>query len=222
MNNQKNPKIKKLIRIAIPKGLFELSNEQVDALKNIGETILGIGAVLGVIAITAIAPNALRIINKAKWAKKTYRSLGSKKQDQRKKITSSFYYLKRQGMIELKEKDGNYLMKLTEKGRKRVQKMSLRALKINRPKKWDGFWWMVIADIPIELRSQAHSFRNKLKQLGLFTLQRSVWVYPFDPRNEIAFIAALNGLDRYITTFKASDLESEDETSLKKFFNVKY
>jgi DNA-binding transcriptional regulator PaaX len=170
------------------------------------------------VAVTAIAPNALKLINQAKWVHKTYNSLGSKKSDQRKKIIHTFYYLKRQGLISLENVEGEYFLKITKKGEEKVQKMNLRTLKIQTSKKWDGFWWVTIADIPTEMRAQAYAFRKKIKQLGLYTLQKSVWVYPFDPRDEITFIAALNGLDRYITIFKASEMEDEDEANLKSFF----
>ena len=133
-------------------------------------------------------------------------------------MAETFYYLRRHGYIELIPQGEDMLMKLTQKGKERVVKMNYRRIKISRNAKWDNNWWFVIADIPTELRTQANLFRKKLKELGLFTLQRSVWVYPFDPRNELAFIAKTCGLEQYITTFKAQELESEDEYNLKNFF----
>ncbi len=186
-----------------------------------GEVLLGIGAVLGIASIAVIAPNALKLVNQAKWVRRTYRSLASKKRDQKNKIVNTFYYLKRNGYVELIPNGNDYLMKITRKGQEKLSEINIRTLTIGHTNKWEGSWWVIIADIPTEMRSQAHSFRKKIKELGLYTLQRSVWVYPFDPRDEISFIAGLNGLERYITSFKATELENEDEEKLKHFFNLK-
>ena len=222
MRKDKKQKIKTLVYTALPTGPFELSDKQIEKIRNLGEILLGVGAILGLASVSVIAPNAPQLINKVKWGSNTYRSLASKKRDQKNKIAQTFHYLKRNGLVELIPNKDDYLMKITKKGQEKLIEMNLRTLSIKKPKKWDFSWWIIIADIPTELRSQAHSFREKIKELGLYTLQKSVWVFPFDPRDEINFIAKLNELDQYITTFKASELESEDEIKLKKFFHLKY
>jgi len=215
----KQRRFKKLISSSLPNGRLNVSEEQIGKLKNVGEAVLTIGAILGIAAVTVVAPNALQLIGKARWVRRTYKNILSKDSEQRQKITRTFYYLKRRGLVELIPKGENYIMKLTEKGQKKVAEMNLRALKIEPEKRWDGSWWIAIADIPTELRSQANLFRGKLKELNVYTLQRSVWIYPFNPRKELAFIASLYGLDRYLTVFKATELETEDEGRLKTYYS---
>ncbi len=178
-----------------------------------------VGATMGIVLVSIIAPNAIQLLNKASWVKKTYKNYLGKDNDQKQKIIQSFYYLKRSGLITLTPKNENYVMEITDKGQRKIVEMNLRTLRIESPsKKWDGTWWMAIADIPTELRSQANLLRNKFKDLNIFTLQRSVWVYPFNPKKEIAFISALYGLERYITIFKATELEKEDEIKLRSYY----
>lgn len=214
----KQRRFKKIVVASLPKGHLNLTKEQIDKLRNVAEIILAVGAVAGIASIAVVAPNALQLIGKARWAHKTYKNILSKDREQKQKITRSFYYLKRLGLIEIVPKGDSFIMKITEKGQQKVNEISLRTLKIAAEKNWDGAWWMAIADIPTELRSQANLFRTKLKELNIYTLQRSVWVYPFNMRKEVSFIAGLYGLNRYLTIFKATELELEDEANLKAYY----
>jgi len=54
--------------------------------------------------------------------------------------------------------------------------------------------------------------------LGVFTLQKSVWAYPFNPRDELAFLTKYYGLEQYVITLEATNLDSEDEQNLKNYF----
>ena len=97
-------------------------------------------------------------------------------------------------------------------------RISFRGLKLKKERKWSGTWWIVLADIPVEFRSQINLFRKKIKSLGMRTLQRSVWIYPYDPSDEIAFLAKYYGLERFITTIEVKTLEAEDEQNFKHHF----
>ncbi len=213
-----SPSLKPLITKNVPGSKIELNDRQIESLKNIGEIVLATSAVLGLVLVSAIAPNALQLLNKVSWARKTYRNLGTKKRDQKNKLAQAFYYLRRHNYVELVPNGQNFIMKITDKGQQRIKEIGFRNLDIKKQAQWDGSWWVIIADIPTELRGQANQFRKKIKELGLYTLQRSVWFYPFNPKDEIAFLAKTYGLDRYITTFKATEMENEDEDNLKSYF----
>ena len=57
-------------------------------------------------------------------------------------------------------------------------------MKINIPPKWDGFWRIVIFDVPEKLRKRETYSGKKIKTLAFFPLQKSVFVYPFDCRRD--------------------------------------
>ena len=210
--------LSKTVKKSLPQRRFNLSTKDLEKLTSIAEVILGLGAVAGIALVTVVAPNALQLINHAPWARKTYKSWATKPNDQRQKITRSFHYLKSRNLIELIPQGDNFLMKITEKGREKLKEMSLKTLKLHRAKRWDKNWWLVIADIPTDLKSQADIFRKKIKNLGMFTLQKSVWVYPYDVRDEIAFISKYYNLDSYVTTIEAKTLETQDLARLKNHF----
>ncbi|MBI4049474.1 MAG: hypothetical protein HY395_01495 [Candidatus Doudnabacteria bacterium] len=75
----------------------------------------------------------------------------------------------------------------------------------------------MLADIPSKpYRKHADFFREKLKSLGFYPLQRTVWIHPFDPRDQVEFVAAFYSLEKFVTTMEVSRLEAEDE---KVIFN---
>ena len=211
-------KISKAIKQNLPKDFIPLNRKQIESLKNIGGIILGLVAVASLITVAAVAPNALQLIDKAKWARKTYRNWETKRKEQSRKISQTFYYLKSKNYIKLEPKGKDFLIKISAKGRKKLLQLNFESLAIPQSPKWDGKWWLALSDIPTELRSQADLFRDKVKSIGLKTLQRSVWIHPFDPRNEIAFIAEHYGLSKYVTTLKVDFLDPEDEVNAKNFF----
>ena len=96
---------------------------------------------------------------------------------------------------------------LNENGRKILQKQSLDKLVIKKPKKWDGYWRIVIFDIPEEKKYARNALAFKLKQLGFYPLQKSVYVYPFDCKNEIDFIADVFEAKPYIRFMIANYLD---------------
>jgi len=217
--NMKNRiKLSKVVKQNLPIERFHISEEGLQKLTKVSEIALGIIGATGVLLLSAAAPNSLKILNSLPWAVKTYKSLNTKRRDQRKKITRAFYYLKTRDLIEITPYGDNFIMQIKEKGREKLHKINLKTLVFNKPSKWNKYWWLVMADIPTEMKSQADVFRKKIKELGMFTLQKSVWAYPYDVRDEVAFIGAYYGLDKFITTIEAKTLETEDLEKLTNHF----
>ena len=91
-----------------------------------------------------------------------------------KRTIKSLYH---SGMLkEIKNKDGTISVVLSEKGREIAEVYSLDNLKIDRPKKWDGNWRVVIFDIPERERKKRLWLRLELISYGYKLLQKSVWV----------------------------------------------
>src|SRR3989344_1114280 len=124
--------------------------------------------------------------------------------------------LQKKGYVALTKTADGWIVKVLKKGRRRYKEIEMSKLKLPRPVKWDGKWRMFIFDIPEEMRSRRDSLRDKLKSLGLYNIQRSVFVYPFDCRKEMAFVAGYFNLDKYTTYAEVcfSDIDRE----LKRHF----
>ena len=57
---------------------------------------------------------------------------------------------------------------------------------------------MLIFDVPNTNTSARRALQEKVKELGLRQLQKSVWIYPYKFEDEIVFIANLFGIDKYV------------------------
>jgi len=137
----------------------------------------------------------------------------------KKKIIDTFYNLKRRGLIKIEQKRGQIYITLTEEGKKRAGRFQIDALKIKRSKKWDGKWRIVIFDISQLKKIHREAFRGKLKQLGFYPLQKSVWVHAFDCQAEVELLREFFGLtEKEIRLIIAEKIENDQE--LKKFFKL--
>jgi len=116
------------------------------------------------------------------------------------RISSEIRNLKRSKLIKkiIRTKKGEYVIELTEKGRlKAIEYNILKRLEI-KDKKWDGKWRVLFFDVPEQLRNGRNALRWKIKKLGFFELQKSVFVVPYECKKGIDLIAKHFNLERYI------------------------
>jgi len=92
------------------------------------------------------------------------------------------YNLKQSGYLKtLKTKDESAII-LTSKGIEKIFTIKMKLTeKKQRP---DKKWQMVLFDIPEKKRRQRNLFRRNLQYLGYKKLQRSIWVCPYDVKEE--------------------------------------
>jgi len=136
-----------------------------------------------------------------------------------KQIRNAITSLHRYKLIEyVSEKNGITIVKITKKGETKLKSFSIDLMKINKPKKWDGKWRVVMFDLPVRFSKARHSLRLKLKQLGFVQFQKSVWVYPYPCTDEILFIAEYYKVRKYIDMMTV--LEISNEKNLKEKFDL--
>ena len=126
--------------------------------------------------------------------------------------------LYRSKLVSREEKpDGSYTMVLTEKGKLKALTYHFEKMKIDGGK-WDGKWRLVVFDIPEKKRKGRDALRDKIKELGFYELQKSVFIFPYHCKDEIDFIIEFFNLREYV---RFGILESIDnELHLKKIFNL--
>jgi DNA-binding transcriptional regulator PaaX len=115
-------------------------------------------------------------------------------------------------------KDGSVTISLTEKGKTRALTYHFEKMIIESDK-WDGKWRLVIFDIPERIRNGRYALRKKIKELGFYELQKSVWVFPYECKNEIDFIVEFFGLKEYVRFCVIESIDNEFH--LKKIFKIK-
>lgn len=124
--------------------------------------------------------------------------------------------LRKKEYVSLTKSPQGWLVRLTKKGGKRLKGMQIQNLKILPEPKWDGKWRLFIFDIPETQRSARNLIRKKIKELGLYNFQRSVFVYPFDCREELELLSNYYNLSKYTTYAEADKIDIDRE--LKKYF----
>ncbi len=77
---------------------------------------------------------------------------------------------------------------LTEQGQRKLELLDLQDWKLEKPKKWDGRWRMLIFDIPETKRGIRQKLRTTLLYIGFIRLQDSVWIYPYDCEDLISLL----------------------------------
>ncbi len=137
----------------------------------------------------------------------------------KKKVSNTFNYLKKRGLIEIKREGHDVIMTLTEEGKKLAGKYQIDDLKIERPKKWDKKYRLVIFDIPNKSRFIRDVLRRKLKEWGFYPLQKSVWVQAFDCRAEVELLREFLGVNKKQLQF-LEVTKLEDDKFLRKFFDI--
>lgn len=124
-------------------------------------------------------------------------------------------------MIDMKydKKENAVTIILTGKGKKKALTYELDKMKIKKPKKWDGKWRIVLFDIPETHKKERDALRHRLKQLGFFEYQKSVFVHPYDCKNEIDYIIEFWFIRKYVRFVVADFLDNE--LHLKQHFKLK-
>jgi len=138
-------------------------------------------------------------------------------------IKNAIGNLKRRKLIDIiSEKNGRVRVILTNKGKKRVREFAIDSLAITKPKKWDKKWRVVIFDIPTQpkrLNIARAALREKIKELGFYKLQKSVWIYPYPCEDEILLIGEIFEVSKFIEILTVENLLHE--TKIKASFNLK-
>lgn len=188
---------RKLKRPKSKKGLFHIGENEQEIIKAVGRGLL----LAGIFAIAASSP---------KFPKVLYPLIKRGLKDVHKKIKR----LEEKGMIYL----GPDKIRLTKKGRQILKEITISDVEIPVPKKWDKTWHLVSYDIPVEKSQKRDWFRHKLQEFGFRKIQESLWVYPYNCREQIALIANWLGISKNVVLMQASTVPNQK--SLEKEFKL--
>lgn len=137
----------------------------------------------------------------------------------KKNVSNIFYRLKKEGCIKIENRGHQVFISLTDEGRKKAGRFQIDSLKINKSKNWDRKWRIVIFDIAQLKRLQRNAFREKIKELGFCSLQKSVLVCPYECKDEIELLREFFSLSKNeIRLITAENIE--EDGSLKKYFGL--
>lgn len=177
-------------------GKLEDKNRKKSRRKNLQHAILQTVAVAGVLSLALVVPNVIGALAKLGI-------LSNKRQ--KEYISSSASKLVKRGLLFYNGK--NY--QLTLQGETLLRRWQFVNFKLQKPKRWDGKWRVMIFDIPEKKRRARDNLTLFFKQAGIRRLQNSVWIYPYDCENIITLLKTDFGIGRYLLYMIVDELEND-------------
>lgn len=171
----------------------------------LAKEILKILAVGGILTASLALPNLPQV----------FKFLGVVGAKDKYRAKRAIYNLKDKKLVNFYE---NGVIEITKNGKKKILQYDIEDINIKPPAKWDGFWRIVIFDIPEKFKKARNALSKKIKDLGFFPLQKSVFVYPFECRNEINFVSEFFRVEKFTQYIVAKELDSEK--FLKQHFGL--
>lgn len=125
------------------------------------------------------------------FSKKILKKLGEKqaislKILKEKEDTKSKYALARSlknlvdgGFAELHDSGHQSYARLTKEGKKRLNNILISGEEALINPNWDGFWRIILLDLPENRKAERESLRYLLKKAGFICLKNSAWISPF-------------------------------------------
>lgn len=129
---------------------------------------------------------------------------------EKRKIYDALRYLRQRKFVDITDTSQGVKVKITTSGHEVIEfYKSIKSIKIKKPTRWDRKFRMVIFDIPAKKQSSRNVFLQKLKEMGFYMIQKSIWVYPYDCMNEIATLRKLFEIEPYVKVIVADAIEGE-------------
>lgn len=171
-------------------------------------------ALAGMVVVASTSPYFLINIARAIIKNKKYKN--SKAVEQ--KIVASLKKLRKNKIIILEEKEGNFIIELTNRGKRKVEEINIDKLEITKQKVWDKKWRIVAFDIPEKKKRGRDALRQKLQELNFYQLQKSVFVCPYPCEKEILFLSEFFDISNFVNIITADKIY--DDIRLKVHFDL--
>jgi len=180
-----------------------------DGLSNVGKVLLEIFKIAGEIITFPVSEDFF--LSRAR-----IRKIASGRGMSEGQYFSTLQHLKRKGYV--KTVDENQFL-ITPKGLRRAKLIKIEHSSWDK-KKWNGFWVIVVFDIPEKKRRQRNILRSFLKRKGFFKLQNSVFISPYADFEDLNFVRYEFGIEKYVNFFIAKSAGIDDDKLLKDHFDL--
>lgn len=141
------------------------------------------------------------------------------KRVQRERFLQDVKRLQSRKLVEFIElPDGKVRITLTKLGKNKILLYDLDHMKLNA-RAWDGKWRLVTFDVPDDQKQAREALRVKIRQLGFYPLQKSVFITPYECEDEIDFICSVFEIDRNnVLLLEVSEFEGAEK--MKHHFHL--
>ncbi len=133
-------------------------------------------------------------------------------------VTRCLKNLKDAGLIEQISSPQNEYARLTKEGKKKMHSLELDNEKSLVNTSWDGFWRIILLDLPENRKSERESLRYLLKKAGFVCLKNSAWISPFPFEHLFANIKKDLGLTTEMMIIVTENIDQESKKVLFENF----
>jgi DNA-binding transcriptional regulator PaaX len=106
-------------------------------------------------------------------------NLGIDMPNEKYAITRSLKGLRKAGLVESVSSPQNEYARLTKEGKNKIHSLELENDTTLVNTSWDGFWRIILLDLPENRKSERESLRYLLKKAGFVCLKNSAWISPY-------------------------------------------
>ncbi len=128
-------------------------------------------------------------------------------------LNRSIKNLVESGCIEILQSDNKSYLKLTKKGKNKLNSIKLEGEGALVPNTWDGLWRIIILDIPEERKSEREALRYLLKKANFVCVKNTVWISPYPYENLFTNIKKDLGLGTELMIIVTNKIDEETNNS---------
>lgn len=114
-------------------------------------------------------------------------------------LVAALQRLREGGLVDESRDSGEVIIRLTELG-----KASLEGV-VGIEEEWDGYWRVVIFDIPEKQRVVRNLLRRKLKEWGFKKWQQSVWITKKNVTLKLRLLINKLGIEGWVSVIESND-----------------
>ena len=126
--------------------------------------------------------------------------------------------LEQQKLVEIDEEEGIKVVKITRAGRQKILRFALNELAIEKPKYWDGRWYLVSYDVPEDFKFKRMILAEYLRAWGFYPLHQSVYLHAYPCEEQVEFLREYLGVGEYVRIFTVGKIENDKV--FRSFFGV--
>jgi len=144
-----------------------------------------------------------------------HKLIGNVKNQKNYALNRSIKNLVHSELIEIYNSDNKKYLRLSKKGRNKLNCIRLEGEEALVSTSWDGFWRIIILDIPENRKSEREALRYLLKKANFVCVKNTVWISPFPYEYLFENIKKDLGLGMELMIIITNNL---DEETRKTFF----
>ncbi len=119
------------------------------------------------------------------------------------------------GLVDIYDSHNQKYAKITKKGKNKLTLMHISGEDALVPHTWDGYFRIILLDLPEERKQERESLRYLLKKASFVCLKNSVWISPLPYEHLFQNIKKDLGLTTELMIIVTNNL---DEETRKSFF----